>query len=386
MHILIAQNDDLHLSENIYQINSLSGKTFTSFIKKQLEETQFVLVGEQHGIKAAGEFTNALFNISKPSGYTALCIETDALLAQKIKELATLENPLPTAKALDKTFPFAIPFYNTKDDYTLFKNVIENGGDIWGIDQTFMAQFRLNFDHLIQSTENIELKKKLIPLKEQAMAAYQESISTKNFDNMFWLSYDRNLHDQLLALSQNSSEKEVLNQLWKTKEIYGYNNSKKYYKNNNVRGQLMKDNFTRYYKKALLQNKLPKVLFKLGATHATRGLSMTNIYDVSNYVSELAVFNNKKSLHFMVAGIKGNAIIGNPFAENPIAPFDNAEQLPKELQELLPSFTKKYTLIHLTPLREYAYGKRYSKEMKNFIFNFDILVLVEDAAPMTPLN
>nr|WP_298998464.1 hypothetical protein [uncultured Allomuricauda sp.] len=99
------------------------------------------------------------------------------------------------------------------------------------------------------------------------------------------------------------------------------------------------------------------MIFKLGATHATRGLSMTNIYDISNFVSKLAVFNNRKSLHLMVAGVTGSAIVGNPFAANPIAPFDNTKQLPKELQELLPSFTKKYTLIHLAPLREYGYGK-----------------------------
>ena len=386
VYSLTAQNDNLHLQEHILHINDLSEKAFTSFIEEQLSETQFILVGEQHGIKDVGEITNAIFNSAKPLGYTTLCIETDAVLAQKLKELALLDDPLPAAKALDNAFPFAIPFYNSKDDYALFKNVVSHGGDIWGIDQTFMAQFRLNFDHMVQSTQNNDLKEKLAPLKDRAMMAYKESIATKDFGKMFWLSYDEATHKELMDLSTDSKEKEILRQLWKTKEIYGYNSSKKYYKNNNVRGQLMKENFTRYYREALKHNALPKVIFKLGATHATRGLSMTNIYDVSNYVSELAVFNDKKSLHLMVGGITGEATVGNPFAENPIAPFDNTKQLPKELQELLPSFTKKYTFIHLAPLREYAYGKRYSEAMKTFIFNFDLLVLVKDATALTPLN
>ncbi|GAB5473308.1 MAG: hypothetical protein Mars2KO_14070 [Maribacter sp.] len=381
---LVSAQNDLHLDENTYQVATLNETVFTSLMEKQILESQFIFVGEQHGIKEVGEIANALFDLAYPKGYTTLCIETDALLAQKLKQIASSEEPLQAAEKLSNAFPFAIPFYNTKNDYTLFKNVIDKGGELWGIDQTFMAQFRLNFDHLIQTTENTAFKEKLIPLKQRAMAAYKESIDTKNFDKMFWQTYDEATHQELLALSDNPEEKEILTQLWKTKEIYGYNNDKRYYLNNQVRGQLMKDNFNSYYKKELKQVEIPKVIFKLGATHATRGLSMTNIYDISNYAAELAHFNNKKSLHFMVAGITGNAMVGNPFAENPIAPFDNTEQLPKELQELVPTFTKKYTLVHLQPLREYAYGKKYSEALKKFIFNFDFLVLVKDAQALTP--
>nr|WP_298998466.1 M14-type cytosolic carboxypeptidase [uncultured Allomuricauda sp.] len=98
----------------------------------------------------------------------------------------------------------------------------------------------LNFDHLIQHTDNTELKKNLQPLRDRAIAAYEKSLASKNFDYMFWRSYDEQLHNQLLSLSNDPQEQEVLQQLWKTKEIYGYNSSKAYYKNNHVRGQLMR--------------------------------------------------------------------------------------------------------------------------------------------------
>lgn len=382
--IFLSAQNDLHLDENIHQFDALNEPGFTAFINEQIQETQFVFVGEQHGIKEVGELTHTLFRMLHPQGYNTLCIETDAVLAKKLKDIASLQEPLRTAERLSKRFPFAIPFYNTKDDYDLFKEVVDKGGDIWGIDQTFMAQFRLNFDHLIEVTDNTAFKEKLLPLREMATTAYTESIESKNFGKMYWLSYDEATHQELLRLSDQPEESEIVRQLWKTKEIYGYNNDKKYYLNNEVRGQLMKDNFNRYYKKALTKEETPKVLFKLGATHATRGLSMTNIYDISNYAAELAHFNDKKSLHFMVGGITGSAMVGNPFATDPIAPFDNTEQLPKELQELVPSLTKKYTLVDLQPLRAYAYGSRYSDTMKKFIFNFDVLVLVKDAEALTP--
>ena len=148
----------------------------------------------------------------------------------------------------------------------------------------------------------------------------------------------------------------------------------------------MKSNFNAYYKEALKSNPTPKVVFKLGATHATRGLSMTKIYDVSNYLSELAVFNAMRSLHFMVAGITGNALEGDPFKENPVAKFDNTKQLPEELQELVVGFDEKYIVLHLEPLREKSYGDLFSETLKTFIFNFDVLVLVNNAEALVPFS
>ncbi|MEM9650319.1 MAG: hypothetical protein AAF969_17725, partial [Bacteroidota bacterium] len=267
-----------------------------------------------------------------------------------------------------------------------FLNVISKGGNIWGIDQTFMAQFRLNFEHLSKNTENLLLKKMTSELKEKAIKAYENSVSNKSFGDMFISQYTPRLHDSLLATKPNSEETEILAQFKKTQEIYGYYYSKEYYKNNNVRGELMKSNFNTYYKEALKTNTTPKVVFKLGATHATRGLSMMQIYDVSNYVSELAAFNDMRSLHFMVAGLNGTVQQGNPFAENPVREFDNTKQLPEELQEVVRDFDKKYIIVHLEPLREKAYGKNFSENLKKHIFNFDILVLVNNAEALIPFD
>ncbi|MEM9363208.1 MAG: hypothetical protein AAGA43_11260 [Bacteroidota bacterium] len=381
--LTIAQTDT-SLQDQIFQVATLEDTRFVEFIDTISENNQFILIGEQHGIKEVGTFTNTIFDLVHKDGFTTLCIETDALAAQKIFEMASSKEPLKTAKALHQKFPFAIPFYNNVSDYDLFLNVISKGGNIWGIDQTFMAQFRLNFEHLSSNTPNQSLKKMTAELKEKAIRAYKNSVCNKSFGDLFISQYTETLHDSLLATKPNSEEIEILAQFKKTQEIYGYYYSKEYYNNNNVRGKLMKSNFTTYYKEALKTNTTPKVIFKLGATHATRGLSMMQIYDVSNYVSELAVFNNMRSLHFMVAGLNGTVLEGNPFSENPIHEFDNTKQLPKELQELVTEFDKKYTIVHLEPLREKSYGKQFSEGLKTFIFNYDVLVLVNNAEALEP--
>ncbi len=384
-NLMIAQSDT-SLMDNIFQVDSLEDEKFVGFIKEVSQNAQFVFIGEQHGIKEVGIFTNAIFDLVHTNGFHTLCIETDALAATKIQQMASSKEPLKLANALYQKFPLAIPFYNNASDYDLFTNVVSKGGTIWGIDQTFMAQFRLNLDHLSKNTTNPLLKKMTATLKDKAKTAFEESFKSKSFGDMFIYSYTDALHDSLLATRPNAKEAEILYQLKKTREIYGHFASKRYYLNNEVRGQLMKSNFNAYYKEALNTDPTPKVVLKLGATHATRGLSMTNIYDVSNYLSELAIFNGMRSLHFMVAGMNGTVLEGNPFVENPIRGFDNTEQLPKELQELVVGFDKKYTIVHLEPLREKSYGSLFSESLKTFIFNFDVLVLVNNAEALEPFQ
>ncbi len=385
VHLIMAQSDTI-LKDHIFQVDALEDSRFVEFITQVSQGSQFILIGEQHGIKEVGLFTNAIFNLVHTNGYNTLCIETDALAAEKIKAIAASETPLKLAKTLDQKFPFAIPFYDNASDYDLFVNVVSQGGDIWGIDQTFMAQFRLNFDHLLHHTTNPSLKKMTGELKNRAQLAFEETFKNKSFGDMFIYKYSDALHDSLLATRPNPEETEILNQLKKSREIYGYYVSKQYYQNNNVRGQLMKSNFNTYYKEALKSTAIPKVIFKLGATHGTRGLSMTKIYDVSNYLSELAVFNDMRSLHFMVAGITGKALQGNPFTENPIVEFDNTKQLSEELQEVVPGFDKKYMVVHLEPLREKSYGNLFSENLKKAIFNYDVLVLVNNAEALVPFR
>ncbi len=376
---LIKAQDKTDLANYSFEIDNLSDQKFAVLAKERLKNSQFVFIGEQHGVKEVGVFTNAIYNIAQPFGYKTLCIETDAVAAEKIAVMAASKDPISQAKKIHQQFPFAIPFYNNEDDYDLFTNVVKKEGTIWGIDQTFMVQFRLNFDHIIGTTKNNTLKSKLKELKKEADIAYDKAIANKDFNAPYIFKYDKATHNALLALTNNKKELEILNQLWKTKEIYSYNNiTKEYYKNNNIRGQLMKHNFLQYYKQAKTQINTPKVIFKLGASHAAKGLTRTNIYDISNMAHELAITNDMHSLHFVVMGITGKTATGNPFTPDPVVEFDNTKQFPKEIQDIIPTISKKYYILDLTPLRNYAYSN-YSDAFKKTIFRYDFLVLVNNA-------
>jgi len=371
------------LTPYAFEVDGLDDDLFVTFTRQKLENSQFVFIGEQHGILAAGVFTDAMYVLGQPYGYSTLCIETDDIIAQKIAAVAASDSPIDNAKKTYQEFPFAIPFYNNPEDYALFTNVLAQGGKLWGIDQTFMAQFRFNFDYLARTAKSPLLQNEAKRLKEKAEMSFEEAVSTKNFGKMYIFQYNREIHDNLHSLATSNQEKEILNQFWKTKEIYGYYATQENYKNNNVRGQLMKQNFMRYYNEAKLKEPTPKVIFKLGGNHAAKGLTSTNIYDIANLGSELAISNGHKSLHYLVMGISGETAVGNPFAPVPSVPFDNLESFPKEIQDAISQTSKKYYILDLTKLRELGYGKRFSEEFKKMIFGYDVLVLVANANAVT---
>ena len=370
---------EIDFTQYSFTFNSLENADFEQLMKQKLENSRFVFVGEQHGIKSAATVTERLFSLGQPVGYNTLCVETDDLAAQQLKNITATGDFTKAMKAHYQEYPFTIPFYNNEDDHVLFDRIHQAGGDFWGIDQTFVVQFRYNLDYLAKNGSSAALKTLAAELKTKADAAYATAIETKNPSAPFIFQYEEATHEQLKAAAQNAEEKEIVYQLWKTKEIYSYYFQGKGYQNNNVRGQLMKANFMRYWKEAQASGKDPKVIFKLGAFHAARGLTDTNIYDIANLGSELAISQGERSVHVAVLGLKGKAATGNPFAPGPEVDFDNTDQLPDEIKALVANMTDKYFLINLEPLRDFGYGKRLSDDMKKTVFQYDVLILVNGA-------
>jgi len=372
-----AQKKEIDLTAYSFTMTSLDDEKLTTLMNEKLENSRFVFIGEQHGIKSAAEVTAHLYKLGLGHGYNTLCVETDDLVAQKLKSMTASGDFTAAMKAHYKEYPYTIPFYNNEDDHVLFDLVHAQKGDFWGIDQTFVVQFRYNLDYLNEHGSNAKLKQLSAQLKKDADAAFAKAVETKDPSAPYIFQYDEATHNQLLAAAGTETEKEIARQMWKTKEIYSYYFQGKGYQNNEVRGRLMKSNFMRYWKEALAQDKDPKVIFKLGANHAARGLTRTNIFDIANLGSELAISQGESSVHVAVLGLKGKAATGNPFAPAPVMEFDNTDQLPEEVQKIVAEMTDKYFVMNLAPLRDHA--RRFSEEMKDTIFKYDVLILVNGA-------
>ncbi len=378
---LFAQNIE-GIKKHSFSVPELSDTQFKNFIQPRIQESQFVFLGEQHGIIEVGEATNILYTLGQPFGYHTLCIETDAIAAKTITSYFDTKKPLAMAKELDTKYDFSIPFYNNEEDMMMFKNVLDTNGTLWGIDQSLMTQFRLNFEYLINNTQSVKFKSALMPLREKAIAAFEKTVREKDFMAPYIFSYDDKTHQDLLELASTSEEKEVLKALKKTQEIYTYNFGGEYYLNNYVRARHMKQNFMRYYKVALQKEATPKVLFKLGGNHATRGLTPTRVYDIANLGAELAEMNEMESLHLLVMGVSGIQNVANPFEpEKSKQPIDVSDFVPKEFIDQTLAGAHKYQIIDTKALRPKAHT--FSKEVQKMIFKYDVVILIKEAQPLT---
>lgn len=378
---LFAQNIEL-IQKHSFSVPELSDTQFKDFIQPRIQESQFVFLGEQHGIVEVGQATSTLYSLGTPFGYKTLCIETDATAAKTITSFFDEKDPLFAAQSLDTKYDFSIPFYNNEEDVKMFENILTSGGTLWGIDQSLMTQFRLNFEYLIENTRNKQFKSALMPLKEKAIVAFEKTIREKDFMAPYIFSYDNDTHNRLLSLTSTSEEKEIICALKKTKEIYGYNFSGDYYLNNEVRARHMKQNFIRYYKHAQQKETTPKVLFKLGGNHAARGLTRTNVYDIANFGAELAMMNDMESLHILMMGVSGKQNVANPFDPSKSKQaIDASDTLPKELIHQTLTGAHKYQVIDTKALRPKSHTL--SKEVRALIFKYDIVILLKDAQPLT---
>lgn len=376
-----AQNSE-GIKKHSFSVSDLSDEAFKNFIQPQIEESQFIFFGEQHGIIEVGQATRILYDMARPSGYHTLCIETDAIAAKTITSFFDTEDAVKVARQLDAKYTFSIPFYANEDDYNMFENVVRSGGTLWGIDQTLMTQFRLNFDYMITHTKSATFKSKLIPLREKAITAFEKTIAEKDFMAPYIFKYDEQTHQNLLKIAETEEEQEILENFKNTKEIYEYNFNRQYYLNNEVRARLMKRNFMKYYREAQKEEPTPKVLFKLGGNHAARGLTRTRVYDIANLGSELAISNGMESLHVLCMGVSGTQNVANPFEpEKAVQSIDASKTLPKEFIDLTTNADNKYQIIDTKALRPEAHT--FSKEVREIIFKYDVIILLKDAKALT---
>jgi hypothetical protein len=165
------------------------------------------------------------------------------------------------------------------------------------------------------------------------------------------------------------------------------------YKSNRQRARLMKTNFAQVYSEAERRDSAPpKVFFKFGAFHMSRGLNILHSSEIGNYVAELAEGRGQKSVHILIVGVKGKQLrfagIGKPSAA---APLDLAGDPDSNFLFFKPLFDNmvagSWTLYDLRVLRDHfgRYGK-IDPALERTVFGYDFVVLIPDPSPTHDLS
>lgn len=356
-------------------------------IQKAISESQFLLVGEQHGIVEAATFTQALIYEAKPSGYSYFCIETDPYIASELGQLA-IANQKSVLEFLN-AYPFSIPFYNSREDFELIKTTITQFGNkpevLWGIDQIFMGADRYIFSQLETLATTEPAKSQINIYKQKAKDGFNEMINTGNPSKLLLNTLTTEDFESLRAAFDNQNPKaiRIIDDLEKSQAIYKLWMNGKYYENNRTRMLWMKAQFMEYYTRALSTNKLPKVVFKFGQTHTYRGLSMYDQFDIGNLASELAEMNGSSSVHFAIQGVKGHS--QGPFG--PAQSFENSTEMNQTIYKAIEPLLdgNEWIVIDMRPLRN-GLSTSILNSVHKLVFGYDFWIYVPNAQPVNLLG
>ena len=228
---------------------------------------------------------------------------------------------------------------------------------------------------------------------EEAHAAAAKS---GNPGDVFMLSAkqeDLNHVRDLLKKQGKPEAQKLFEALLVSREIYQKNMSGDYYNSNRQRALLMKKNFAEPFAAATQSNGvLPKVFFKLGAYHMFRGINPLHSSELGSLISEAAEANQFKSVHILIAGVKGEQLRFAGIGKRPEpGPLDLAGDKDSPFLSLKPLFEAQvensWTLYDLRALRDRfsKYGK-IDPELERVIFGYDFVVFIPDPKASHPIE
>lgn len=262
-----------------------------------VKASQFVLIGEDHGFTQIPVLTAAIAELFKPKLYAA---EIDPYTAQALTDL--LKKPgLPVAH--QRRYFQGLSFYSWAEEYQLLQALRAQQAQLVGLEQISYGFAGQLFTLMAEKAKSATTKTYL----QQQAQTYQT-----NFDSCMrqrtYLRPSESSIDSLLTMTkdENPELRKMADDFVASFQIYEASQLRT--GGHQKRVNFMKHNLLETLKPYLTtgDQSLPTMLFKFGANHMARNLSIwSGVFDVGNLVVNLADTQNKKSLHIMIMGKQG---------------------------------------------------------------------------------
>lgn len=359
------------------------------WLARESAKTQFVLIGEDHGMAESPQLATALWQARMGGSFGHLVIETGPRAAAALEEAARRDG----IATLHARFPTAIPFFDWQEDGVMASVAARGAGKLgalWGVDQEFVLSGRMLFRQLAALAPNAAARALAEGYATRDDALYRQMVEKGDAE--------ASLLTQLQAVdfaalrrefSRSRAALELIGDLEASAAIYHAERAGDASASVS-RAALMKRNFMRAYRSAQSGgNAQPRALFRMGAFHAGRGLSPLGIFDLGNLASELAQSNGMTSLHVLVLATGGEANRWFPFAADEAArraPYNAAEELRTiGAQPFVDAADRTHwSLIPLAPLRSRPQLRRAGgTRFERLVYGYDAVVLVPEARAAT---
>jgi len=383
------------LTKNRYALTLESGKVSgpgMNVLSEATSDAEFVLVGEDHGIRQIPQFMGTVFEMLAPRGFHTLAIETGPSVTPPLAAFASQPDGAWRMKEFDQKYPDSVAFYEWQEEFAFLQRcarATKHGKvDLWGLDQEFMGATGYLLSKILDEKLGQDAKAAAERMMKENDDSYAAAAKTGDPTGLFMMAAkDEELASfaELLKKQGTPPAKNMLASLVLSRDIYKKNMGNEGHASNRERSLLMKENFKQAYTAARTTSDLmPKVMFKFGAYHMYRGFNKLRIDDIGDLVAELADWNATKSVHILIVGVKGTQLgfagIGKPYAEMPL---DLKADKRGDFSFLAPMFDDmlqgSWTLYDLRPFRSHFSSYEVADtEMERMIFGYDFLVLVPD--------
>jgi len=287
------------------------------WLSAQGSDAQFVLFGEQHGVEGVAQIIEGIFARLSQQDELYLALEMGPWVSERIAALGV--------DAAIEAAPYSIAF-DSDGDLDLMRRVAALRGSeaIWGLDQSVTAIHPFARLHALAETAE---------QRRLAAGAFWKAVIKRG-------EYLREDHSGDLAVlsavfdpDPDSEAQRLLRDLATSTKIYqafraGRRGEISRQVSPTLRETYMKDRLDAYLDRHSVDGLLPKVVFKMGGAHVTRGVGPNGIKTLGDHAEQRAAAAGGKA--FLVA-VRAHGDV--PFYP-PAAVFGEAQAVSIDLRRL----------------------------------------------------
>ena len=358
-------------------------------IEKAMANSQFVILGEDHGYADSPRLLAALAGEGKPLGFDHYVVEVGPIETQWVS--AQLKQGIDSYGDALGGRPLAVPFLNLREEAEAARP-FAIGGKLLGIDQEFIGSTLIHLERLIAEAPSAGARAAAgIWLEKE-----REAFATGNQGGVMMMAATPDDWKALGALySGNGDHSALIDAMAKSASVYRHYLSGRGLDNNLDRVAMIREYFLSHYREIEHgSDGPPKFLFKMGATHAGHATSSMNTFDIGSLIEGMAAANGMDALHIAYLPLEGSAIAMQPSKDGF---FSEKKTDAKDLRAMLVSAGvdlsvidkgSGHFVIDLEPVRRALQNKGLGAldRMTRFVvLGFDYLVTTNEGRPATPL-
>ena len=373
--------------ENLHAL-TFDGQRFSGagwdLLVEEGRKAKFFMLGEEHGLAENAHLCASLVETLAPMGYNRMAVEISPPMAQEIGA-AIDRGGLDGLKRYYAQTGVGVAFFTMAEEAMFLaraRKALPNGEDaLWGLDYEVMGDRRL-IARLKTAPKPPAARGPMTALTSASIAAWSDCQARRDPSKLFSFAGDPRLVRDLMAAwpSPDPQSGWIMEVLLGTLEANHLWLAGKELESNQRRAELMRANWTRYWKALGPKAKSTRAFFKFGASHVVRGRNMSEVFDMGSLIHETAALEGKTSFNIFVLGGKGGmAAQFNPAAwrYEPAPASDAADyNLTFLSDQALPD---GFTVIDLRPLRSILTHSRVARSdprWSQIIHGFDALVVM----------